>query len=166
MLFCWNLLRGSGMNSNLLEGRPHRGPSRNRPVYVAMNLLRVSFFGLMLLLQGCPVSAFPRAGEFRARAKAGQPLVRAIEAFRSDTGHYPTSLHELVPKYLPEFPSKPDDPHAKFSDCNGWEYFTMTNGETVSYSLSYPLGKGGVEYEAPNWIGDDDGHRTVISLGK
>ena len=126
-----------------------------------MKLLRLSFFGVMLLLQGCPVSPFSRTAEFRARAKAGQPLVRAIEAFRRDTGHYPTSLHELVPKYFPGFPSIPSDPRARGSDSDGWEYYTRG---TDSYSLYYFMGKGGVEYDPPNWIGDDDGNRKVLSL--
>ncbi|HYK05092.1 MAG TPA: hypothetical protein VE974_25300 [Thermoanaerobaculia bacterium] len=31
----------------------------------------------------------------------------AIAAFRKDNGRYPRSLHELVPKYLPEIPVDP-----------------------------------------------------------
>lgn len=127
-----------------------------------MRLQYLSLFGVMLLLQGCPASPFDRTSEFEAQAKAGQPLVRAIEAYRRDTGRYPARLAELAPKYLPEVASDPSDLHHKFS---GWEYSTLTNSAgTVWYDLYYFMGKGGVEYDPPNWIGDDDGHKKVLSI--
>ncbi len=117
----------------------------------------------MLLLQGCPASPFDRMPAFQAQAQAGMPLVQAIEAFRTDTGHYPGSLSELAPKYLPEVASEPGDLKRKFS---GWEYLTETNySGTVSYSLYYFMGKGGVTYHSTNWVADDDGHERNISIG-
>jgi hypothetical protein len=109
------------------------------------------YLGLRLL--------FDRTREFKAQAKAGQPIVRAIEEFKKRNGGYPASLADLVPKYLPTVPDLPDESNHKFT---GWEYRTVTNGVAVSYSVRYDLGRGGVEYEPPKWIGNDEGHRTVI----
>jgi hypothetical protein len=127
-----------------------------------MKLLRLSFFGLMLLLQGCPAGPRDRSKAFQAQVKAGEPLVEAIEAFRRDTGQYPASLPQLAPKYLPEVASDVSDRKHKFS---GWEYLTDTNYDRmVSYSLYYYMGKGAVMYQPTNWISDDDGHREIISV--
>jgi hypothetical protein len=106
---------------------------------------------------------FDRTREFRTKAEAGQPIVRAIEEFKVRTGNYPTSLSALVPSYLPVMPDTPDIPNHKFG---GWEYQTETNGGQVSYSLRCDMGRGGVEYEPPNWIGNDEGHKVVILRNK
>jgi hypothetical protein len=139
--------------------RPKESPQPTRST--AMKFLHLSSFGVMLLLQGCPVSPFDRMGEFQAHAKAGEPLIQALEAFRKDTGHYPASLTELAPKYLPEVAPESHDQH-KFGD---WEYLTETNGERVSYSLYYFMGKGAVQYQPTNWTANDDGHVRPISMG-
>jgi hypothetical protein len=106
---------------------------------------------------------FSRTREFRAQAQAGQPIVRALEQFHKQTGSYPTSLADLAPKYLPSVPDRPDESQNKFS---GWDYQIVTNGMAVSYRLRYFMGRGGIEYEPPNWIGNDEGQRTVILSNK
>ncbi len=93
------------------------------------------------------------------QAQVGQPIVRAVEAFRKQTGNYPASLEDLVPKYLPKVPDRPDESQHKFS---GWEYRVITNGVAHTYTLRYYMGRGGVEYEPPVWYGNDEGHRTVL----
>ena len=60
-----------------------------------------------------------RTREFKAQAKLGQPIVRAIEEFRKQTGNYPPSLAELAPKYLP---IAPDTIDLSKSKDTGWEY--------------------------------------------
>jgi type II secretory pathway pseudopilin PulG len=102
----------------------------------------------LLLLTGCN-----RRAEFLAQAKAGQPIVKAIEDFRKETGEYPSSLAVLVASH----------PQIKIA---GWEYAATTNGASISFSLRFYMGKGGVEYEPPNWIGNDEGNRTVILMNK
>jgi len=102
---------------------------------------------------------FDRTREFRAQAQAGQLVVRAIDEYRKQTGSYPVALADLSPKYLPTVPDLPDGSKHKFQ---GWDYRMITNGSTVTYSLRYYMGRGGVEYEPPKWIGNDEGHRTVI----
>jgi hypothetical protein len=59
-------------------------------VFVLLGIFGVA--GLRLVIS--------RAGEFRVQAQAGQPIVRAIEEFRKQTGSYPPSLSDLAPKYL------------------------------------------------------------------
>jgi hypothetical protein len=102
---------------------------------------------------------FNRTREFRAQANAGQPIVKAIEAFRKETGTYPASLTELVPKYMSAVPDMPDKANHKW---RGWDFRTETNGTSVTYGLRYYMGRGGVEYEPPVWMGNDEGHRTVL----
>lgn len=105
------------------------------------------------------VSACSRTPEFLTQAQAGQPIVRAIEAYRAQTGTYPTSLTNLVPRFLAKTPDMPDRLNRKFS---GWDYCPVTNSLGSSYTLRYYMGKGGVEYTPPNWVGNDEGTRTVI----
>src|SRR5437773_11697957 len=99
------------------------------------------------------LSACSRTPEFVAQAQAGQPIVGAIDQYRKQTGSYPAALSDLVPKYLAAAPDVPDRSKNKFT---GWDYSPVTNGSVVSYSLRYYMGKGGVEYEPPNWIGNDE----------
>lgn len=119
--------------------------------------------GAFVLMSICGVAGLrlmlSRTREFRAQAQAGQPIVQAIDQFRKQTGSYPPSLAALAPKYLPTVPDVPNESQQKFS---GWDYQTVTNGMAVSYTLRYYMGRGGVEYEPPNWIGNDEGHRTII----
>ena len=109
-----------------------------------MRFLPVFLVGVMMFLSGCS-----RTGQFTAQAQAGQPIVRAVEEFQKRTGSYPASLAVLAPKHLLAVPA-------------GWEYRMVTNGVTVTYTLRYYLGRGGVEYEPPVWYGNDEGHRTVL----
>ena len=111
-------------------------------------------FAAMLALSGCS-----RTSEFKAQALAGQPIVRAIEDYRKQTGSYPPSLAALTPKYLATVPDIPDESQHKFT---GWDYRIVTNGTAISFSLRYYMGRGGVEYQPPNWIGNDEGHTTVV----
>jgi hypothetical protein len=114
----------------------------------------LSLLGVVLCLTGCS-----RTGEFRAQAQAGQPIVRAIEEFRKQTGGYPASLTNLAPKYLRTVPDTPDESQHKYT---GWEYRMVTNGVAVTYTLRYYMGRGGIEYEPPVWFGNDEGHKTVL----
>ena len=119
-----------------------------------MKLLPLLTVGAIVFFSACN-----RTGEFQAQAQVGQPIVRAIEDFRRQTGSYPASLADLLPKYLPTIPETPDKSQHKF---NGWEYCKITNDVTITYTLRYYMGKGGVEYEPPVWFGNDEGHRTVL----
>jgi hypothetical protein len=83
--------------------------------------------------------------------------------YHKQIGSYPTSLTNLKPKYLATLPEVADREHDKIT---GWDYQTITKSATISYSLRYYMGRGGVEYEPPEWIGNDEGHRTVILKNK
>ena len=121
-------------------------------------LLIVGVCGMLALRAG-----FSRTRQFRAKARSGQPIVRAIEDFRKDTGAYPVSLVDLAPKYLSSVPETADWSHDKY---DGWDYCTVTNGESVTYILRYYMGRGGVEYMPPVWSGNDEGHWTVLLKNK
>jgi len=101
----------------------------------------------MIVLSGCS-----RSAEFKAQPEAGQPIVRAINSYYKQTGNFPPSLAALMPQYLPTVPDRRDKLQHKFS---GWDYCLVTNGKTVSFRLRYYMGRGGVEYQPPNWIGND-----------
>ena len=102
---------------------------------------------------------FGRTRQFQRQAEAGQPIVRAIEEFRRQTGSYPSSLDDLAPKFLPTVPDIPDKMKGKFG---GWDYSMETNSATISYSLRYYMGRGGVEYRPPHWIGNNEGSRKIV----
>jgi len=121
-----------------------------------------SIAGLVVaaVLYGLLYAGLDRTRAFRAQARAGQSIVEAIDEFHRHTGRYPGSLAELVPDYLHAAPDVPDRERHK---DGGWDYGVVTNGLAVSYKLRYYMGRGGVEYEPPNWIGNDEGHRKIIT---
>jgi hypothetical protein len=96
-------------------------------------------------------------------ARSGRPIAQAIEQFRKINGHYPASLRELAPKYLS---TPPDEANWEARKYSGWEYRIVTNRGVESFSLRYYLGRGGVEYEPPNWIANSEGDRSVIMKDK
>jgi hypothetical protein len=126
-----------------------------------MKVVVAIFAGLLLAYIGLAGLrfAFGRERHFREQAKLGQPIVRAIEDFQKETGSYPTSLVELVPKHLSTIPEIPDPSQHKY---HGWEYRSITNGAAITYSLRYYMGRGGIEYEPPHWIGNNEGTRKII----
>jgi hypothetical protein len=106
---------------------------------------------------------FDRTREFEDQAQIGQPIVKAIELFRIQSGRCPETLSELVPQYLPIEPSVFNRKHYQ---SGSWEYKTFTNENAVSYKLRCYMGRGGVEYVPPNWIGIDEGHSKILFQNK
>ena len=102
---------------------------------------------------------FSRTNEFCNQAKVGQPIVHAIEQFRRQEGRYPKTLAELVPEYLPAEPNILNKDHGQYA---AWEYSVITNGNNISFKLRCYMGRGGIEYDPPNWIGDNEGHKEVL----
>jgi hypothetical protein len=111
-----------------------------------MNIKKATISAVLLGITMTGLSGCGRTGEFKAQAKLGQPIVRAIEDYHTQTGSYPTSLDALPQKY------------------NGWTYETFTNGTMISYALRYRMGQGGVEYEPSRWIGSDKGHPMLLDV--
>jgi len=115
----------------------------------------------MLFLSACDLD---RSRAFRKKAQEGTPIVRAIEKFHKDTGSYPASIAELAPKYLSE--AMATNVVAGPFAFKHWAYYTFTNSDaTVSYSLFYYMGKGGLSYTPPNWTGLNEEHRIAIDSG-
>jgi hypothetical protein len=117
------------------------------------------YSAILLAVAMLALSACSRTSEFRKQAELGQPIVRAIEDYHKQTGSYPAALADLAPKYLAAAPDIPDKTQHKFI---GWDYSIVTNAAEISYSLRYYMGHGGIEYKSPDWIGDDEGSRTVV----
>ena len=64
--------------------------------------MRLALFGSLLLLASClgpPPGKGPRA---EAGYRAASPIIAALDRFHEDHGHYPATLGDLVPKYLPD----------------------------------------------------------------
>jgi hypothetical protein len=89
--------------------------------------LHLNLVGVAVLVAGCAVW---RAGEepdgARLRAQA-EPVLRAIKAFRQDTGAFPTAPSEMIPKYIAAWPNAPQ---VQFDEYSGHVRF--------SYSTSWP----------------------------
>jgi hypothetical protein len=109
------------------------------------------------------ILAFDRTREFQAQARAGQPIIQAIESYYKRTGSYPDSLTNLFPQYLTNLPDIADIEHEK---TTGWDYHIVTNNAVISYRLRYYMGRGGVEYEPPIWFGNDEGSRKILFKSK
>lgn len=112
-----------------------------------MRILSLLIIGVVVLLSACS-----RTREFRAQAEAGQQIVKAIEEFRKKTGNYPASLADLGLKHLPTVSHGPGQ----------WEYRAVTNVTGMTFTLSYFMGKGGVQYVPPVWFANDDGHEMIL----
>ena len=102
---------------------------------------------------------FDRTREFKAKAREGEPIVTAIESFIHDAGRPPDSLRELVPQYLPSLPPLQDYSNRVFF---AWDYSVVSNRSGVSYTLGHFMGKGGVRFEPPYWVGNDEGRRIPL----
>jgi hypothetical protein len=115
-----------------------------------MNIKKATISAVLLGIAMTGLSGCGRKDEYKAQAKLGQPIVRAIEDYHTQTGNYPTSLDALPQKY------------------SGWTYQTYqnsTNGAVISYALRYRHGKGGVEYEPNRWIGgSDNAHYMLLDV--
>ena len=76
------------------------------------------------------------------------PLVRAIESFRRDTGHYPESLEELIPKYFAELPN------VRFSVVQPLITYRITNGKpylTIPSAMGDMFAQFEYNYETKAW---------------
>ena len=116
-----------------------------------MNIKKATISAVLLGIAMISLSGCGHKDEYKAQAKLGQQIVRAIEDYYTQTGSYPTSLDALSQKY------------------SGWTYDTYTyqnstNGAEISYMLRYRFGKGGVEYEPHRWIGGDKGHYVLLDV--
>jgi hypothetical protein len=56
----------------------------------------------------------------------------------------------------------PDVPNESNHKHTGWDYQVLSNTPVTSYSLRASMGKGVVEYEAPNWVANNEGQKTIV----
>lgn len=89
------------------------------------------------LVAGLKVGWIARGALFARLARRAQPLVVAVERFRAETGHSPSSLAELVPKYIAEVPPTGMIGYGPF------EYREQSKrSQAAGYELSVPCGSG------------------------
>jgi hypothetical protein len=69
---------------------------------ISRALACLTFMGLWILAIGSARSLRHRA--FDRASHAGNPIVQALAQYRHEKGHYPESLDQLVPGYLPRIP--------------------------------------------------------------
>lgn len=91
-----------------------------------MNLRALSLLALFVVFVACERYDASRDEALKQNLTA---MRGAITRFRADTGHYPASLSELVPKYLRAIPS---DPFTQSS-----ETWRVTTEETVQPSSDF-----------------------------
>ncbi|MCK4885738.1 MAG: hypothetical protein KAS96_00055 [Planctomycetes bacterium] len=102
--------------------------------------LRKTFFiivGLLLFVIGILAYYIPNSMEHDrlATIDIGNEIIEALQTYFDDNGHYPTSLEELVSKYLKEI-KKP-----LWGD-SGWIYSGIPSGLKVGYKSHgglYPM---------------------------
>lgn len=129
-------------------------------------LVLTSIFSLELLSSGLVYSV--RRASMKNASVVGKPIIEAIKEFKTDKGHYPASLEELVPSHLNLIPHTQMCGYPKFeyvtgkdipSSSGGYELFIKTplgllNWDVFYYwpSESYPeRDKGGWVEKIDNW---------------
>jgi hypothetical protein len=75
----------------------------------------------------------------------GERVVRACEAFYSDTARYPEHLSELVPKYLPSVP------RAKYSMDGDFYYYNSTERPPILWWNKFGLCHKIYSFERKEW---------------
>lgn len=74
--------------------------------------LLIFIFIMALLIAACGLFAIdepPGVGEKAERGYAlSEPVIAALEQFKTDQGFYPEALAELVPEYITAIPQKDD----------------------------------------------------------
>lgn len=90
---------------------------------------------LLLLAISCSGGCTSDRAKIDETKKRGNQIIQALERFRADQGHYPTSLTDLVPKYIHTLPS------ATWG-TRTWKYAADANGFTLSVDESVHTGDG------------------------
>lgn len=86
-----------------------------------------------------------RAGSERARRNA-EHLIAACKAFQARKGHFPETLEELVPDFLPELPrAKYDGPEF------GFTYDTSPGRHVLGWTEMIPFGRPFYVLEEDRW---------------
>jgi hypothetical protein len=73
------------------------------------NIVVISAFIILILtLSGCcgPMECKPAKVGFNVY----EPIIGALEKYKSENNSYPDSLHDLVPKYIAKIPDSPNPP--------------------------------------------------------
>jgi type II secretory pathway pseudopilin PulG len=72
-----------------------------------MKVKVLAAFVLTLFISGCatwPAGEDPKGKQLK---EAAAPVIRALQQYRQQNGHYPEKLEDLVPIFLSQLPDKP-----------------------------------------------------------
>ena len=77
---------------------------------------------------------------------AARRIISAAESFRHEQGHYPSSLEELVPRYLPQIP------RARYTVLlNEFSYRQSAGQHVLGWMVLPPFGSAGYFFEQKQW---------------
>jgi hypothetical protein len=90
-----------------------------------MKNIALMILTLLVTLSACSKSTSPSKDSIEDR---GDVIVSALAKFKKDSGHFPSTLDGLVPKYLKQI----DPP---FADGPPWKYNASSSG--ASFTLTF-----------------------------
>lgn len=96
-----------------------------------------------------------------------EPVIAALDRYHKDQGHYPRSLDDLIPRYLPQIPRLPNP----FSENPAYWPFTSERGEDT-YVLQASLVWGVQDrIDCVDWLsyspsGPGNSHRPIGRVGR
>jgi hypothetical protein len=94
-------------------------------------LILLAVVGVLLLSKGW----FGDRTKIDETTKRGDVIIRALEQFRADSGHYPKSLSELQPKYIKKIPQP-------IWGLESWQYKADESEFTLRVNESTDTGDG------------------------
>ncbi|MCW5593544.1 MAG: hypothetical protein KIS74_15690 [Burkholderiales bacterium] len=112
--------------------------------YAGARVRRLAALGIYLLA-AVAVWTWIGTNNGIARERA-EGVIAAVKAFRADTGRYPASLDELVPRYLPEVP------RAKYTLAfHEFTYRSSGNDAWLYYVALPPFGRPTYAFSSGKW---------------
>ena len=100
-----------------------------------------------------------RMYEFTNLAKRSEPLIDAINSYKTTEGILPSKLEDLVPKYLKEFPT------TKMAEYSQYSY-SKSKENKGEWSLYVPCGQGVLNWDQFIYHSNQDYSRIGDSITK
>ena len=108
-----------------------------------------------LIVISWSVNPMIRRSVMKSASIAGEPIIRAIEAYKVEQKKYPKNLEALVPKYLPKIPHTGMCAYPRFQYTSGGEPFsgqdylnhTYLTAKSGGYMLFIETPRGGINWD-------------------
>ena len=72
-------------------------------------------------------------------------IIRAVDAYRSETGNYPQHLIELIPAYLDQIPN------CSYTAKCTYDYYSSPEYHSLMWPTVRPFGRPVYNFETSNW---------------